>query len=425
MLTDTVAKKLALVQSECQSTGALPCENEEVTHDEVRHVLNHETLQLIDRLEQEDAVANLVRTVSLLRAEGHPAERVHHALEQVRLRRKATSKLGPFAHSMLFTEEGLQQATRLDVAAHHAGRFRDAGLTRVADLGCGLGVDALALSAVDRQVIAVERDPATAALATFNLASFPNTSVVCADATSFALDDVDAVWLDPARREGVKRLSDPAHWSPSLTDTFSILRRIPGGAKLAPGIDRDLLPADMEWQWVSAHGDVVEVVVWSGALRRPGIGRSALVLTPEGAHEMVAESDSPDQAPGDIGKYVYEPDGAVIRARLIGNLARELDGHMIDPQIAYITSDTLKQTAFADAFAVHEVVALKEDVLKKIVRERRVGDLEIKVRGVDRDPATLRKALKPQGTEKLTLLLTRRGTSAIAIVASRIETAPA
>lgn len=396
-----------------------------MTPDEARLLLQTETLELIERLEREDTVSDLVQTVATLRAEGHPPERVHQALEQVRLRRKASAKLGPYAHSMLFTESGLQQATRLDVAAHHAKRFRSAGFTRVADLGCGIGVDAMALSALDIHVTAVEKDPATAALATFNLAMFPHTMVVCADATELPVGDVEGVWLDPARREGSQRQRDPHDWSPSLETTFALLRRTPGGAKLAPGIDRDLLPHDMEWQWVSAQGEVVEVVVWSGALRRPGIGRSALLLTRGGAHEMVAEADTPDQPAGDIGRYVYEPDGAVIRARLIGDLARRMGGHMIDSHIAYITSDTLHHSPFADGFQVHEVVPLKEPALRKIVRERNVGDLEIKVRGVDRDPALLRKVLKPQGSEKLTLILTRKSGEAIAIVASRLEVSPA
>lgn len=421
VLIDTVAKELALVQSECQETKHFPCENERVTPDEARVLLQPQTLRLIERLEHEDGVPNLVRTISTLRAEGHPPERIHHALEQLRLRRRAVAKLGSFARSMLFTEEGLQQATRLEVAAHHATRFRSAGLTHIADLGCGIGVDALAMSAIDLEVIAVEKDPATAALATFNLAAFPHTKVVCADATDVSLEGIQGVWLDPARREGRRRLSDPESWSPSLETTFSLLRRTPGGAKLAPGIDRALLPEDMEWQWVSAHGEVVEVVVWSGVLRRKGIGRSALVLTRGGAHEMVAETDSIDQPAGAISDYVYEPDGAVIRARLIGDLARHMGGHMIDNQIAYITSPTLHHTPFADAFLVHDVVPLKESVLRGIVRERHVGDLEIKVRGVQRDPAELRAALKPQGTEKLTLILTRRGPETIVIVASRVH----
>jgi hypothetical protein len=91
-----------------------------------------------------------------LRREGHPAELVAAALTQARLRAKAHAKFGPFAQGMLFTAEGLEQATRLSVAARHAQRFSSAGISRVADLGCGIGADSMALATFDREVLSVE-----------------------------------------------------------------------------------------------------------------------------------------------------------------------------------------------------------------------------------------------------------------------------
>ena len=55
---------------------------------------------------------------------GHSPGLVAAVLTQAKLRSKAQAKFGPFADRMLFTEAGLEQATRLPVAARHAGRFR-------------------------------------------------------------------------------------------------------------------------------------------------------------------------------------------------------------------------------------------------------------------------------------------------------------
>ncbi len=179
---------------------------------------------------------------------------------------------------MLFTEAGLEQSTRLSVAAQHAGRFQRAGLGWIADLGCGIGADALAIAALELEVTAVERDEVTAALAAYNLAPWSNARVEHGTAEDADLAGVDGVYLDPARRSGGKRLTDPKDWTPSLDFAFGLAERLPVGVKLAPGIDRDLIPAEAEAQWVSVDHDVVEVGLWFGAVARPGIRRAALVI---------------------------------------------------------------------------------------------------------------------------------------------------
>jgi hypothetical protein len=383
-------------------------------------LLDRETLTLADELGALDTVPDMVKLVSSLRKAGHPQERIHHALEQVRLRRKARAKLGPFADRMLFTETGLEQATRLQVAAHHAGRFQQAGFATVADLGCGLGVDSLALAALGLNVTAVERDELTAALATYNLAPFDNATVVHANALDVNLSGIDAVWLDPARRSDGKRLNDPSQWSPTLTEAFSLGEKLPAGIKLAPGIDRDLLPKGAEWQWVSADGETVEVVVWTGVLARTGVGRSALVISGDAAHELTSPCDAADEPVGELGDYLYEPDGAVIRARLIGDLARQLGGRMISPEIAYITADSPHHSPFSSGFRIHRVLPYKQAELRQWVRDEGIGILEIKKRGVDVDPAAVRKSLPLKGPNQATLIITRVGDKRIALVASRL-----
>lgn len=139
-------------------------------------------------------------------------------LTQSRLRTRAEAKFGEFARQMLFTQAGLEQATRLNVAARHAERFAKAGIPHVADLGCGLGADSMAMASMDISVTAVEMDETTAACATINLMPFPHATVVHSDATSVELDGIDGVWLDPARRttstSGTKRIWDPEAFSP-------------------------------------------------------------------------------------------------------------------------------------------------------------------------------------------------------------------
>ena len=140
---------------------------------ELVELLSPEGLRLLDSLPAWDSAADVVRTVADLRRRGHPPGLVATVLSQSKLRARAAAKFGEFASRMLFTEAGLEQATRLRVAALHAGRFARAGIGHVADLGCGIGGDALALAAIDLEVTAVEADEITAAIAAYNLTPFP------------------------------------------------------------------------------------------------------------------------------------------------------------------------------------------------------------------------------------------------------------
>jgi hypothetical protein len=395
---------------------------------ELRVLLSPEGLRLLDEVGPIEATADVVRIVSRLRSAGHPGDLVAAVLGQARLRAKAARKFGEFASRMLFTPDGLEQATRLSVASLHAGRFAGAGIDVVADLGCGIGADALAMAALDLGVLAVERDELTAAIASFNLAPFGAAHVELGDATTTDLTGVGGVWLDPGRRVSGSRLNNPADWSPSLDWAFALAETLPTGIKLGPGLDRELLPdgsaTPIEAQWVSVDGEVVELAVWSGVLARPGVGRAALVLRSGRAAELTAAHDSEDAEAGALGEYLLEPDGSVIRARLIGDLARRVRGRMLDPTIAWITSDSIPETPFGAAFRVVERFPLDVKTLKKELAARGIGTLEIKKRGVDVDPAAFRARLSLKGDRAATLVLTRIAGARAALLAERLWETP-
>ncbi|TQO20455.1 hypothetical protein FB472_2087 [Rhodoglobus vestalii] len=391
---------------------------------ELRELLSSEGLRLLDSLPAWRSSDEIVRTVSELRKAGHSAALVAAVLSQSKLRAKATSKFGPFADRMLYTEAGLEQATRLSVASQHAGRFATAGVKWVADLGCGIGADALAIAGLGLTVTAVERDETTAAIASYNLAPWSNAHVVHGDAESTDLTGIDGVYLDPARRDARVRLTNPADWTPTLDFAFELAERYPTGIKLGPGIDRDLIPKQAEAQWVSVGREVVELGLWFGAVAREGIRRSALVIGEHGTAEMTAAADSADEAAGELGQYLFEPDGAVIRARLIGDLARQLEGRMLDTSIAYFSADTAAVSPFATCFEIVADFPLDRRSLKRELATRKIGTLEIKKRGVDIDPATFRTSLSLKGENSATLILTRVAGKRRALLAQRPALSP-
>lgn len=391
---------------------------------ELTALLTPEGLRLLDGLGAAASTDDVARVVTRLRKEGHSPDLVSAVVTQARLRTRARAKFGEFAERMLFTRAGLEQATRLPIAGRHAARFRDAGLSRVADLGCGIGGDALGLAALGLRVDAVEADEVTAAIAAYNLAPFgDDVTVRHGTAETADLSGVDAVWLDPARRTAGHTETSrtrPEDWSPPLDWTFDLARRMPAGIKLGPGLDRDQIPHDVEAQWVSADGATVELVLWSGVLARENVRRAALVIRGDSAHELTSAADAEDEPARPLGAFLHEPDGAVIRARLIGDVARALDAGMLDEHIAYLTSDAALTSPFVSSFRVREVLPADVKALSKALRDRGIGRLEIKKRGVDADPAALRTRLKLRGDEGATLFLTRVGTRRTAILADRV-----
>ena len=392
---------------------------------ELTALLTPEGLRLLDSLPPIASSDDVLREVTRLRGAGHPAELVSAVMEQARLRRRAGAKFGEFAPSMLFTQAGLEQATRLPVAALHAGRFRDAGVSRVVDLGCGIGGDSLAFAGLGLRVLAVDADEVTAALAAFNLAPFgPAASVRHARAEDVELHDGDAAWLDPARRTSghreTTRLVRSADYTPTLDWAFGLARTRPTGIKLGPGFDREAIPPEAEAQWVSVDGSTLELALWFGALARPGVGRAALVIRGAEPHELTAPGDTPDEPVRALGAYLHEPDGAVIRARLVGEVARAQGAGMLSPGIAYSTGDEPAPSPFSTSFRVREELPFDTKALARALRDRDVGVLEIKKRGVDVDPARLRTALKLRGAESATLILTRVDGRRTALLADRV-----
>ncbi len=391
---------------------------------ELTALLTPDGLTLLDEVGPLTTTDDAARAVSRLRAAGHSPDLVAAVVSQARLRVRAGAKFGPFADRMLFTRAGLEQATRLPIAARHAGRFRAADVSSVADLGCGIGGDALGLAGLGIRVHAVDADEVTAAIAAYNLAPFGDAVTVAHGRAEDAdLSGVDAVWLDPARRtagHGETRRVSADQWSPSLEWVFELLRDRPGGVKLGPAFDRELIPDDVEAQWISADGSTIELVLWAGSLARDNVRRAALVVRGDDAWELTAPSDAPDVEPRELGAYVHEPDGAVIRARLIGEVARSLEAGMVAPGIAYLTSDAALTSPFVSSFRVREELPADTKKLARALRDRSIGTLEIKKRGVDIDPAALRTRLSLRGDESATLLVTRVRGRRVALLADRV-----
>jgi SAM-dependent methyltransferase len=359
---------------------------------------------------QELAGSDPLVASAALRGAGFAADLAAAALTQAALRRQARAKFGPDADRLWFTRTGLEQATRQPVARRRARRLAQAGMAHVADLGCGLGADAIEFARAGLRVSAVEADPLTAAFAAANAAVLglaDRLHVRHADATVLDLSTVDGVFCDPARRSTLgRRRFDPRAFSPPWSFVAGLPRLVPATVlKLAPGLDHALIPAGAEAEWVSVDGTVVEAALWCGPLatvpRRASVLRGGQVVD-----ELTGTGDA--KAPvAPVRAHVYDPDGAVVRAHLVAEFAQAVGGTLADRRIAYVFTDTPGPTPFGRGFEVLERLPYGLKRLRAAVRSRAIGDLEIKKRGLDVDPDRLRRELRPDGPNRATLILTR------------------
>ncbi|GHE39968.1 methyltransferase [Streptosporangium violaceochromogenes] len=369
-----------------------------------------EALEAAAEIVGDDPVAAVTRL-----RKSYDAALTSAALTQAGLRRRAAGKFGSDAPLMYFTPHGLEQATRREVADHRARRFT-AG-SRVADVCCGIGGDLIALARAGCVVEAVEADPLTAAIARANadaLGLGERVSVRTATAATVEAASFDVLFADPARRSARGRTFDPMSYSPPWPEVLEMAGRAPAAClKVAPGIPHELVPGGAEAEWVSYRGEVKEAVIWCGALAGTA-GRRATML-PSGA-TLTPDPALGPAGHGPVGRYVHEPDGAAIRAHLVAEVAAAIGGRLLDPRIAYITTDTPARTPWASRYEVHEVLPFSLKRLRAALRERGVGEVTLKKRGSAVDVERLRKDLRLSGGHSAVVILTRIGEKPFALI---------
>jgi SAM-dependent methyltransferase len=333
------------------------------------------------------------------------SEQAHAVLETAMLRHRAREKFS-LAEKMYFTQVGLQQATSEVVSDYRSRRYRESDSVHVADLGCGIGGDALSLTS-QQTVTGVDWHPLHLAMAQENVRVYNHGErfrALQADLLELSPLPVDALFADPGRRDEYgRRISSVYRYRPPLGFLEHWRKRVPNqGVKISPGVDYNELPPDAEVEFISFKGVVREAVLWFGGLRSDA-GRRATILP--GGHTLTDKSVSniPVIKPR---KYLYEPDGAVIRAHLVQQLAHQIEASKIDPDIAYLTTDRAQSTPFAKCFVLDDVFPFQLKKLRHYLRQRNVGKVTIKKRGSPLDPDALRHRLRLRGDEFRVIFLT-------------------
>lgn len=356
---------------------------------------------------------------------------IRAATVQAELAARAHARFGSAADEVLWSTNGLEQSSRPAVSRYRAASLAAAGVATVADLTCGLGLDALAFASAGMSVVAVEQDPATAALAAANARRLGHDRVEvvtgsCVDpAVLDQVRTVDAWFVDPSRRTAHRhadgrhvRLDDPDSWSPPWSWVLAQAARVGRAdgpavlmAKAAPGLPHDAIVAvpgcTVTAEWISHDGRLVETcATWRA--RRPGDPdagaprRSAVLLDATGGVLIRVEQAQPDPtgtdtwAPPAAGAYLHDPDPAIVRAHLVAEFAAAAGAVLIDPHLAFLTSHAPLPEPWrpaARSWLILDAGPYDARRLRATCAEHDITDVDVAGRGRKLDVARVRRDL--------------------------------
>ncbi len=360
------------------------------------------------------ALTDATRVADVAATRAQFGDRAAVLVETVLLRRRASEKLGGLGPGVtvsdwLFTDEALQQATAAPVALHRAGRLAQGpGGPNVVvhDVTCSIGTELAALRARGITAVGSDLDPVRLAMARHNVGA---AGLCRADALHPVTRDAVLV-ADPARRvEGRRRLRTD-DYQPGLAALLDAYRGRDFAVKCAPGIDFDevrRLGLDGEIEVTSYRGSVREACLWSAGLAQPGVTRRANVLD---RGEQLTDADPDDCPVRPVGRWIVDPDGAVVRAGLVRHYGARHGLWQLDPDIAYLSGDRLP--AAVRGFEVLEQLVFDERRLRQALSALDCASLEVLVRGVRVDPDALRKRMRLRGGRPLSVVITRIGARA-------------
>lgn len=356
---------------------------------------------LLERLAGEDLAES--HTLGLLTAlrKGYSAGAARTALEMARLRRDAVDKFGDDARRMFFTRQALEQASDPLARFYRASRVAACSLV---DAGCGIGADALAFAAAGLSVYGIDIDPVRVEMARHNAAALGLEARFETADVRFGLPDAEAVFFDPARRdEQGRRIYHVEHYQPPLSTLRGWRQRLII-AKLSPGLNlAQVAGYGGAVEFISVNGDLKEAVLWLGT-GQTGT-RATLLAGGEQyhwePHKNVETGLCPPRA------WLVEPDPALIRAGLVQDTAAFFGGALLDPTIAYFTTETCPDSPWVRAWKIQDWMPFNLKKLRAYLHARQIGRVTVKKRGSAVTPEELISKLKLKGAECCTLVLTR------------------
>ena len=347
---------------------------------------------------------------------------VRAVAEQLACRQKAVKKLPTLSqHNLLYTPLALEQSSGERTALYKASLLSG---KRAIDLSGGLGVDTMFLARTFQEVVYCERDPLLCAVVEYNLKVSGITNVQVRNGESISLlaeypdDSFDWIFVDPARREEGRRSIALEAASPDVVASHDLQLRHAQRVciKASPALEisglKKLLPALHTIVVVSVDRECKEILL---LLERgyPADGpvqvKAVCLNTDSEKITVVAggNGDAPRVVATAVKEYLYEPDPAIIKARLSAVLARDSGLQFVNKSVDYLTADRKTESFPGRSFRVVECVPYKPKSFRAFLERHAIAGASIQRRDFPLSAEELRKKYRLLESERAFLFFTK------------------
>ncbi len=373
----------------------------------------------------------------LLGSNGIPKELRSSVATQIGLRDKLRQKLPTWAGQSVYIPKAvnLEQASS-EEAARYKACFVNPDDTLL-DLTGGMAVDFTPLSCLVKKAIYVEQDRELFDATLYNLANIKHGHCVCYCLNSMEHLDFlikeyspSIIYIDPARREAqtniAKRTYAIEDCSPNLYELIEQLQGIGQGyqprivAKLSPMLDvkycLDNVPKLRSLHILAVHNEVKELILeldLSLGREHNNFLDTELIATDLYRHrdrkqfrsKWQTEEDAELQIAKQVAKYVYEPNGAMMKLGLFKAMSKEFEIPLLHSNSHVYTSEKLVEDFSGRCLELVEIVDFSSSNIRQL--NKRIPQANVICRNFSMKADVLTKKLKiKEGGDKFILATT-------------------
>ncbi|MBS3109779.1 methyltransferase domain-containing protein [Candidatus Woesearchaeota archaeon] len=263
----------------------------------------------------------------------------------------SNSRTGKLPDSFAFNESDLRFATNQVIAAYRAKRL---ACDEIVDVGCGIGMQAIAFAKTCKRVIAVDIDPRKVGYAKFNAEKEGVGNIEFHSGDGMALlktiKKADVIFCDP-ERPATEASRSLGSLQPAIQDLIGYYGKISESLciELPPQIR--WVAQDSEREYISLNGQLNRLNIYLGKARLSNISAVCLPqearLTDKDEENIFAYASPLD--------YIYEVDPAAERAGLV----QRIPGQGLFMYEKYLTSEKLVKGDFFKAS--YKVLAIESN----------------------------------------------------------------
>jgi hypothetical protein len=338
-------------------------------------------------------------------------------IELLFLRRKGLTKYDQAA-DMMFIREALEQSSSSALAEHVSKRFE--GKNDIYDLTAGLGTMSHYFSKYGK-VTSIELQETLSKVAEHNAQYFDTAhkaTYINGDFADNLPEKADAIYLDPARREGEKRSRQLCHTAPNVLEWYPKLKAItPNIAiKVSPAFDfSDIYEFEdiPEIECIEWKGRLREAVLWFGDFKTCDYRATLLPENITVAKEMVPVTMAPTEY-----KYIYNPKAVWVHMAVVPQIAHKYNLGILSSDSLFLAGDEELHMPECKSYKVETILPFGE--LKQHLSRNKIRGVVFKQRGTRIDVDSLYKRFKVRHREDYYVFCASVGQKIMAIIAKKI-----